>query len=339
MTNDYRPRRAESSRGGWPRLGAVGVLAALLVLGILGFALLRPVPATAPTPVAGSAAASATSASVVASGTAVASAAVSETQTPTPEVSREVVTVSSVPNFRDVAGVGIELADGATMATGVVYRAAKLSTLSKADAAKLADAGVSDIFDLRTPDVARRSPDVKIEGATNRLVNLYALDRAPSPPRTNAAAAKDFMRGLYVGFVDDADQRKRIASVLKEVAQVEQPVIVHCSEGKDRTGWVSAMLQFVAGADRETVLEQYLLSNQEREALIAKSYAAAKRTSGVAAADIDRALKTVEASYLNAGLAQVEKRYGSVDGYLSKGLGLKQETLDALRAKLRVEAR
>jgi protein-tyrosine phosphatase len=96
------------------------------------------------------------------------------------------------------------------------------------------------------------------------------------------------------------------------------------------------MLQFAAGADRETVRREYLLSNTERAALITKSYDQVKRTSGVVAADIDRALKSVEASYLDAGLAKAEQRYGSVDGYLSEGLGLRQKTLDALRAKLRV---
>jgi protein-tyrosine phosphatase len=223
------------------------------------------------------------------------------------------------------------------MATGLVYRSGRLTTLSKADRLALTRAGLSDIYDLRTPDVARRAPDPGITGATYHLVNLYALDRPPKANATSVAAAREYMRGLNRGFVTEPAQRKRIALVLREIAQAGQPVLFHCSEGKDRTGWVSALLQYIAGADDQTVLAQYLLSNQERADEIDRSYASVRRASGTLAADIDRAMKTVDASYLNAGLTEVSKRYGGLDAYLSKGLGLEDGTLEALRTKFRVE--
>jgi protein-tyrosine phosphatase len=45
----------------------------------------------------------------------------------------------------------------------------------------------------------------------------------------------------------------------------------------------------------------------------------------------------VERSWLVAGLDAATARYGSIEGYLTEGLGLKESTLDRLRARLRGE--
>ena len=42
----------------------------------------------------------------------------------------------------------------------------------------------------------------------------------------------------------------------------------------------------------------------------------------------------VDASYLEAGLAQIASDYGTVDGYLTEGLGLTADTIALLKAKL-----
>lgn len=43
------------------------------------------------------------------------------------------------------------------------------------------------------------------------------------------------------------------------------PVLVHCTSGKDRTGVVVAALLLIAGIDRETIVEEYLLSDGDVE--------------------------------------------------------------------------
>lgn len=335
MTQNYDPRHAEPPARG-PRWVAVaaGALALVLAGAGAGYVLFQPrtTPGAAPAPVS--------SLTPSAGGTQETQPATSAPPVSTPGTTvqlRESVRVPSVPNFRDVAGDGLVLSGGARMATGLVYRSGRLTTLSKADRNVLIKAGLSDIYDLRTPDVARRAPDPAITGATYHLVNLYALNRPPKADLSSVTTAREYMRGLNRAFVSEPAQRKRIAGVLREIAQARQPVLVHCSEGKDRTGWVSAMLQFIVGADEDVVLEQYLLSNKARADEIAESYASVKKASGLRAAEIDKATKMVDASYLNAGLTEVGKRYGSVETYLSKGLGLDADTLEALRTRLRVE--
>lgn len=242
--------------------------------------------------------------------------------------------IDSVSNFRDVAGDGLALPDGRTMATGVVYRSAKLAAMSAPDREALAGAGLAGILDLRTPGVAKASPDPVIAGAKYRLINLYATAKVRKPKLRSVAAARAYLRSVNVGFVASSAQRARVAWTLRLIAAASGPVVIHCTEGKDRTGWVSAILQLTAGARVVDVRAEYLKSNSYRAGIIAERYRATKAHSGVRAAQIERALLKVDVSYLDAGLTELRHRYGSIDGYLTRGLKLDAATVEKLRARL-----
>ena len=221
------------------------------------------------------------------------------------------------------------------MARGVVYRSGRLTDLSASDRRELAAAGITDIYDLRTTKVARRSPDRSVKGADYHLVNLFGVYSTPSKTFRSISAARADRKRINREFVSDAEQRRRTAKVLTAIARADGPVIIHCTEGKDRTGWVSAVLQLTAGASRKDVVAEYVLSNSYRKDEIAKRYAKVLRARGKRAAKIDRVAYVVEGAFLKAGLAELDKRYGSVDAYLSKGLKLSPSTIAALRDRLR----
>ena len=72
-----------------------------------------------------------------------ATASVTPSVTPSATASQYAVRITSVANFRDVAGKGLEVAGGGEMSLGVVYRSARLTGLSGSDSRELAKAGVS----------------------------------------------------------------------------------------------------------------------------------------------------------------------------------------------------
>ena len=250
--------------------------------------------------------------------------------TPTPTYPPEIA-IASVVNFRDAAGAGagLPLADGGHMVRGLVFRAAALETLSDADLATLEDLGITDVYDLRTPNVARAHPDPKIGDAINHPINLWATSTSKKTPGSTAEKRLASRVKLSREFVTNAPERERLARMLNSFAKVSGPVIVHCSEGKDRTGFVVAVLQLVAGADQGAIMDEYLLSNQYREKLIDAAVAKAGRGK----AEATRMDLTLYPQQLQASLDAIEA-YGGIDAFLTKGAGLSSATVDALRAKL-----
>lgn len=142
------------------------------------------------------------------------------------------------------------------------------------------------------------------------------------------------MESMNRSFVGDPIARGKIAEVLTDMAENPGPQLFHCTSGKDRTGWISALLLSIAGVPRETIVQDYLLTNEYStvsiQALIDR-FTAAK---GPAFAPIITKVAGVERNYLEAGLSELDLEYGSVDRYLVEGLGLSPATILTLKAKL-----
>ena len=206
--------------------------------------------------------------------------------------------------------------------------------MSAADQKSLVRGGVGEVIDLRTDHVSAHSPDPSIRGVKHHLVNIFAVRRTTSVRYRTVAAAQAHMRQMNIDFVDAAAQRRQVAKALTLIAAADGPILFHCTEGKDRSGWIAALLQLTAGADRAEVTAEYLKSNDFRAELINAAYREKLRSSGRAAAQVQRALMRVQADYLGAGLDELEARYGTVDGYLGRGLGLSAATVERLRDRL-----
>jgi protein-tyrosine phosphatase len=241
--------------------------------------------------------------------------------------------LASIWNFRDAANSGLPLSGGATMATGVVYRAGQLKGLSDAEKATLESLGITAILDLRSKAAAKATPDPVISGAPVTVFDVFAGHNKAYKGKT-AAGARAYMRSMNRQFVTDAAQRRNIAKVLKAIAAATGPVLIHCAAGKDRTGWVSAVLQQIAGASRNTIVSEYTLSNVYRKAYIDDAVAQARKISKTRAA-IVKELQVNRRSFIEAGLNKASSQYGSFHHYLTKGLKLSATTIKTVRDKLR----
>ena len=186
--------------------------------------------------------------------------------------------LQSAPNFRDLAGISASnggtgfantTTNGGVMRTGVFYRTDALGTLSNADLATLSSFHIYRDIDLRTPSEIGSTPDIVPNGTVYTNINIYGVPvPAPQPPLTNPPSSSiNYMEGLYQGFVADPVQRAAFRSVLLTLANDPGPDLYHCSAGKDRTGWTSAILESIAGVSQATIMQDYLATNSYTAAL------------------------------------------------------------------------
>ncbi|MGE8320327.1 MAG: tyrosine-protein phosphatase [Comamonas sp.] len=245
--------------------------------------------------------------------------------------------LASINNFRDVAGADdasvYRNAVGQPLRRGAFYRSNAVLP-SAADAATLAGLGITTAYDLRTTNEVAKDPDRLPEGIRYVHVNIFGTaDPVFSPFRTpkEAEAAMEEMGRVMVR---DAGMRGRVGQLLRSMATTGDAQLFHCTAGKDRTGWVTALLHTIAGVPRETTIKDYLLTNTYTEAWMQATYQQMLAHNGKAAADLYWPLLGVQRSYLEAEFAEAERGFGSMDRYLTEGLGLGADEIAQLRGKL-----
>jgi len=245
--------------------------------------------------------------------------------------------LASMENFRDLAGADVATAyrnaQGRTLRRGVFYRSNAI-TPNDDDWAKLNALGITAVYDLRTPGEIEKAPDRMPTGAEYIHVNVFGSSDVDPPKFTAPAEAEQMMEDAERMMVTNAEIRGRLAQLLTNMAYAEGAQVFHCTAGKDRTGWVSALLHSIAGVSEEIIFEDYLLTNAYTHNWIQTTRKKMLEERGEEFADAFAPMLGVQESFLRAGFDQVLESYGSMDNYLIEGLGLDEQVLAALRNKL-----
>jgi len=247
----------------------------------------------------------------------------------------ELLRLASADNFRDVAGTGAghPTRDGRRVRRGVFYRSNELQ-LTHEDARSLAALGIRVIHDLRSGPEVEAHPDVEVAGASWRHLEVSGIPMAMVDGMPDPTAAERVMREVYVAFVRSPAARASYATLLTDLATEDPPHLFHCTAGKDRTGWAAALLLEIAGVDRETILADYLLTNEVSSATREKYLALIAEHLGADKVAVYEPTMVVEPAYLAAAYDAVAADYGSIDAYLRTGLGLGDPALAELRTRL-----
>ncbi|MFC1439496.1 tyrosine-protein phosphatase [Streptacidiphilus sp. N1-10] len=265
--------------------------------------------------------------------------------------------LKAAANARDLGGY--RTADGRTVRSGVALRGDALNRLTDADLDVLAGLGLRQVVDLRglnevEENGSDRLPESVPAGADGpvRLVHLpvYSPEHdiylslrdvlAGQDAREQHAllgdgGAERIMAEMYGWFVTDPAIRELFARAVRLLADPDGiPLMFHCTAGKDRTGWTAAIVLTALGVDRDTVYEDYLLTNTRSAALIERIMEVFNTRGVMEDPSLMLPVIRAEAAYLDAAFAAVEQGWPSFDAFLGEGLGLDAATLAALRKNL-----
>ncbi len=244
------------------------------------------------------------------------------------------VQLTSVENFRDVSGsgAGYPTTDGRRTRRGVFYRSGALSP-DDADAATLARLGIVHVYDLRVAAEVDAQPDRLPYGAVRSELDISPIDVSAARPASEAEAVA-WMSEAERRLVIDAQSRSRFGALLTQLANTAGPQVFHGSTGKDRTGWAAALLLAIADVPLDVIMQDYLLTNTYAAAAISARIDALARRTDSTAATRAAPLYQAQPDVLQAAFDQMQQSFGTLNSYLTSGLGLSQGVIDTLRAKL-----
>jgi protein-tyrosine phosphatase len=234
--------------------------------------------------------------------------------------------LAGASNFRDLGGYPAR--DGRVVRWRQIFRSNHLGHLTEADIELLRPLGLKSAFDFRGTEERAAAMCGIEEIAVHSLpieptvVAALRARRANGVPLSSADAF-DVMRDSYRSYVrhNTASFRALFAHLLEDRA----PLVIHCTAGKDRTGFACALILHVLGVPDDLIAEDYLLTN--------RFYRRDPSASSDLPDEVRQVLGSVEASFLAAAYDAISAEYGDLENYLSDGLGLGARQRAALEAR------
>jgi protein-tyrosine phosphatase len=278
-----------------------------------------------------------------------------------------------IGNARELGGRAV---GNRTVKTGVLLRTARIDQAEPEAIRRLErEYRVQTVVDFRMAEEQRQMPDPVIHGAENRRAPVLELEDTlvlnPGLQQTfggSEADAAEKSREMLAMYNDPKADRMAMFNMMYDYGMLDdstyllfllgergksayraffdallhlepgRAVLWHCADGKDRTGCAAMLLLFALGASRETVMEDYLLTN----VCNARKLDAVRQR--VAPLNFEqKKLDTllfvsggVAEGYMNRAIDTLVEQYGSVTGYLAQELGIDESGLEALRTRFLV---
>lgn len=251
-------------------------------------------------------------------------------------VAERVLPLEKGSNFRDIGGY--PAADGRHVKWGMIYRSGATAVLSDADLRIIDGLHLANMVDLRSTEERQLGPS-RITGVPYNAVgysmaaitNGMKSDGEGSAPRNGGA--------LYRKMPDMLTPQLRV--LFNRLIAGQGPLVYNCSAGQDRTGIATALILSALGVPRDVIIADYHLSTTYRhpefetapfDPAAFPDNAAAKMFAQYRGHKPTPLKEADGTAFLSFALEEIDQRYGSVEGYLDKALGISSVDVATLRA-------
>jgi HAD superfamily hydrolase (TIGR01509 family) len=225
-------------------------------------------------------------------------------------------------NARDLGGLPTRY--GALTRAGSVIRTDSLHQLDSAGLTAFSEIGAGLVLDLRSDWEMDEPHPLDGRPSYRRIPWIDPVREAERVP-----ADEPTMADIYRGSLDrNQGQILQILRLLAD-APIDNPVVVHCRSGKDRTGVLVALLLDLVGVPREVIAADYAVS-EERLGVLARLENHPGTAEERAAATM--LWRTLPETILDS-LEHVDRQYGGVRAYLET-CGLTTDEIRRLEARL-----
>ena len=228
-------------------------------------------------------------------------------------------------NFRDLGGY--RAGDNRSLRWRQIFRSNHLGHLTEADVRVVRELGVKSAFDFRGVDERKVAacviPEINVHSLPIEPTVVAALRAKLQARSLSSADALEIMRESYRGYVRTNTHSYR--ELFTRLLEKREPVVIHCTAGKDRTGFACALVLHALGVPASVISEDYLLTN--------RFYRRDPNSAPDLPTDVRQAIGSVDSSFLAAGFDAVNAQYGDLEGYFRDGLGLGTVERTELKAR------
>jgi len=257
-----------------------------------------------------------------------------------PATDGRLIAIDGSNNFRDIGGY--KTTDGREVRRGLVFRSGAMNHLTPAGFAQLKALGIQTNVDFRSTDERAKAPvnwpagQGVVAYTTDYKMDMSSFGKLFASGNITAETVRAAMAEGYRDTPFYFAPQYRL--MIRQIIEGRTGLVYNCTAGKDRTGVGTAILLTLLGVPRETVTQDYLLSNTYFKPEMTRS-AADKDDPQMAMfmrlpADVQQALMGVDKSYLDASFAAINEREGGWDRYVRDDLGLSATDVAALKTRL-----
>ena len=239
-------------------------------------------------------------------------------------------------NLRDLGGLFTK--DGYQVKWGMLYRSDQLNGVKKKHYEGLEQLGINSICDFRLEKHIKKKPD--------RWPGLDTMHRVHIPIGDGNVKGREVLKKFKDDTYDAEDHlteanhnyvvkyQDEYRRFFQLVLQGENyPILYHCTAGKDRTGFASAMILSALNVDRQQIIDEYMMTNYYAHEHIEKNVRLGARLLGVDQ-DKVRAIAGVRLRYIEEAFSTIEAEYGSVENYLCEALEVCDVEVEQLKGLL-----
>ena len=227
--------------------------------------------------------------------------------------------IKSVLNFRDTGDMPTN--EGKRIRSNMIFRSASPDSISRKDIKKLHELNIRTIVDLRAPyEGGKKVKSIETIETISLPLDFEKKTRENLIPLIKRKDGMEhipaLIDSLYLEILDGS------AGVFREVVKLlldpsRTPLIIHCQAGKDRTGIISALIQLALDADHESIIRNYMTSNNALLPYFRKRLLIRKLFSfGFFPTDKVLLAITVRDSNMRSVIDKVINNYGGIKGYL-----------------------
>ena len=289
-------------------------------------------------------------------------ASVKEAEATADEITVESQTISmtGIGNARELGGYKTD--DGRMIRHGVLLRTAALAKASEEDIKRLVDEyGLTTVIDFRMTMENASAPDPEIPGVENLSVHIIdeevlskknadnAQDSTSNIDMSDPISKLDMAIKLgilsdrmYIDFLSSDVGKAGYTKFFDELKELPEgkSLLFHCTQGKDRTGCGAMLILSALGVPEETIMKDYLLTNEFN----AEKIAGERKL--LESRDIDEdkynlymlGMDEVFPETMTNALEWIKDEYGSPVEYIKKELGVSDADIEALKDKFLTEA-